>query len=81
MNNTDGLAKHPSLLSQINLTSTTLNQWGLVEYKSASEAEVSEAAITPLRVRRNSVRVRYCTPGKRAVNLYQEMARSMVGAV
>ena len=69
------------LFRQIPLCNGSQQTWGLVEYMTAAEAEDTVVALKDLTIHGHKIRIRYCTPGKRAINLYTKFLTDFVSNI
>uniref|UniRef100_A0A6A7FUY5 Ribonucleoprotein PTB-binding 2-like n=2 Tax=Hirondellea gigas TaxID=1518452 RepID=A0A6A7FUY5_9CRUS len=58
-------------------TGSEEDQWGLLEYSTATAAEDTVAALRGHTIRGHVINIRYCVPGKRAINLHPKISNDM----
>lgn len=62
---------------QIALKNGCPQDWGLVEYSSAEDAEATQVTLNSYKLRGRPMRVTYYIPGVRAINLYLKLINDM----
>lgn len=55
-----------------------LQDWGLVEFLEAEDAEETVACLNNFKIRGHSIRLQYCVPGVRAINIYMKILNDPV---
>ena len=65
-----------SVLLQIAQKHGVLQDWGLVEYTSAEEAEATMETLRGARLDTEEVRVQYCIPNIHAINIYMNFVNN-----
>ncbi|CAL4073764.1 unnamed protein product, partial [Meganyctiphanes norvegica] len=58
---------------QIAMKAGALQDWGLVEFNNPQEAEETQAALNKYKIKGQGIRVQYCIPGVRAINIYMKI--------
>ncbi|XP_063876953.1 ribonucleoprotein PTB-binding 1-like [Scylla paramamosain] len=58
---------------QIAMKNGALQDWGLVEFLEAEDAEETVYCLNNYKIRGHSIRVQYCVPGVRAINIYMKI--------
>lgn len=58
---------------QIAMRNGALQDWGLVEYTSGEDAEETQNTLNNYQLRGHNLRVQYCIPGVRAINIYMKI--------
>ncbi|XP_076068740.1 uncharacterized protein LOC143041033 [Oratosquilla oratoria] len=58
---------------QIAMKNGALQDWGLVEFMNPEDAEETQSHINNYRLKGSSIRVQYCIPGVRAINIYMKL--------
>ena len=64
------------VLLQIAQKHGVLQDWGLVEYTSAEEAEATMETLRGARLDTEEVRVQYCIPNIHAINIYMNFVNN-----
>lgn len=55
-----------------------LQDWGLVEFLEAEDAEETQTSLNNHKLRGQNIRVQYCVPGVRAINIYMKILNDPV---
>lgn len=63
---------------QIALKNGYPQDWGLVEYSNAEEAEVAQVSLNGYVLRGQAIRISYYIPGVHAINLYLKLLNDTV---
>jgi hypothetical protein len=53
-----------------------VQDWGLVEFFDATEAEMTQARVHGHRINGHPIRVQFCIPGVNAINIYMSVVNS-----
>ena len=55
-----------------------LQDWGLVEYLNAEDAEETVSRVDSYMIQGQPLRIQYCIPGVRAINIYMKILNDSV---
>ena len=65
-----------SLSLQIELVKGVIQDWGLVEFFEPEDTEATQMKLNGRRIRDQPIRIQYCIPGVRAINIHNEVTTS-----
>ena len=53
-----------------------IQDWGLVEFMEPEDTEATQMKLNGRRIRDQQIRIQYCIPGVRAINIHNEVTTS-----
>ena len=53
-----------------------IQDWGLVEFFEPEDTEATQMKLNGRRIRDQQIRIQYCIPGVRAINIHNEVTTS-----
>ena len=63
---------------QIEMVRGVVQDWGLVEFFDPEDAEATQVKLNGRCIRGQPIRIQYCIPGVRAINIHNEVTKCHV---